>query len=97
MLAIVASFKEWRHYLEMPAFTVRVVSDHHNLITFMTMKNLNRRQARWAIKLSVFDFVIFHRRGKENPADGPSRRPDYAIVDPEEENPLRELIQSQIR
>jgi hypothetical protein len=92
MLAIVASFKEWRHYLEIPAFTVRVISDHFNLQTFMTTKNLNRRQARWALELAAFDFVIFHRRGKDNPANGPSRRPDYAMVDPEDENPLRELI-----
>jgi hypothetical protein len=76
----------------MPTFTVRVVSDYHNLIIFITTKNLNRRQARWAIELSVFNFIIFYRRSKENPADRPSRRSDYAIVDPEEENPLHELI-----
>jgi hypothetical protein len=29
---------------------------------------------------------------KDNPADGLSRRPDYVIIDPKEENPLRELI-----
>ncbi len=43
MLAIVAAFGEWRHYLESPAYTVRVLCDHHNLQTFMTIKSLNRR------------------------------------------------------
>jgi hypothetical protein len=40
---------------------------------------LSRRQARWAEILSQFDFTIKHLDGKKNPADGPSRRPDYEI------------------
>jgi hypothetical protein len=28
--------------------------------------------------LSGYDFIIVHRLGKKNPADAPSRRPDYA-------------------
>jgi hypothetical protein len=40
---------------------------------------LSRRQARWAEILSSYDFVIEHLEGKKNPADGPSRRPDYEI------------------
>jgi hypothetical protein len=38
---------------------------------------LSRRQARWAQALSAYDFTITYRPGKANPADGPSRRPDY--------------------
>ena len=44
----------------------------------MTTKLLNRRQARWAEVLSGYDFVLDHILGSKNPADGPSRRPDYA-------------------
>jgi len=29
--------------------------------------------------LSAYDFVIEHLEGSKNPADGPSRRPDYEI------------------
>jgi hypothetical protein len=61
------------------------------------MKNFHRRQARWALELAAFDFVIFHRRSKDNPADRPSRRPDYAMMDLENENPLQDLIQSRMR
>jgi len=43
----------------------------------MTTKELNRRQARWAEKLSRYDFVVEYRPGRRNPADGPLRRPDY--------------------
>jgi len=40
---------------------------------------LSRRQARWAKIPFSYDFVIEHLEGKKNPADGPSRRPDYEI------------------
>jgi transposase InsO family protein len=77
MLAIVESFKEWRHYLDSPAFPTRVLTDHHNLQGFMSTKSLGKRQARWAEIMAAYDFEIIWRKGKENPADGPSRRPDY--------------------
>src|SRR5437762_9975206 len=78
MLAIVECMKHWRHYLEGSKYPVNVRSDHKNLERFMTTKILNRRQARWAEILSSYDFVLDHIRGSKNPADGPSRRPNYA-------------------
>ena len=78
LLAIVDCFKQWRHYLEGAPSTIRVLSDHNNLQGFMGVKTLNGRQARWAIYLSRFDFTIEHNKGVNNPADGPSRRADYA-------------------
>ena len=77
LLAIVTAFKHWRHYLEGSFHPVEVLTDHNNLKYFMGLANLNGRQARWAMKLSMFDFFITHRPGKTNPADAPSRRPDY--------------------
>src|SRR5205809_3149574 len=44
----------------------------------MSNKILNRHQARWAEILSGYDFVLDHIAGSKNPADGPSRRPDYS-------------------
>ncbi len=73
-----AAFKHWRHYLEGSTHTVEVLTDYNNLVAFQTLKSLNGRQARWAITLSGYDFIIVHRPGKKNPADAPSRRPDYA-------------------
>ena len=46
----------------------------------MKVKELNDRQAQWAIKLAAFDFVISHQAGKMNPADAPLRRPDYEDI-----------------
>ena len=44
----------------------------------MSTKALNRCQARWAEFLANYDFVLIPIPGTKNPADGPSRRPDYA-------------------
>ena len=77
LLAIVASFEAWRHYLEGSTYPVTVLCDHNNLRYFMTTKVLNKQQTRWAMKLAAYDFEIKYRAGSKNPADGPSRRPDY--------------------
>jgi hypothetical protein len=76
--AIVESFKTWRHYLEYAPSTVRVLSNHNNLRYFMTAKELSPKQARWVGELARFDFEIEYKPGQDNPANGPSRRPDYA-------------------
>ena len=78
MMAIVESFKHWRHYLEGSRYEITVLLDHNNLQGFIKQNYLNGRQARECMYLAGFDFVIRHQPGKRNPADGPSRRPDYA-------------------
>jgi len=78
LLAIVQTMKKFQHYLRETKYPVIVKSDHRNLRTFMTTKELNARQARWAEELSSYDFVIEHIKGKENTiADALSRRPDH--------------------
>ena len=78
MLAIVGACRQWRHYVEGAAHPIEVITDHANLRTFLTSKNLNRREARWWERLSGLDLQIIYRPGKLNPADAPSRRSDYA-------------------
>lgn len=82
MMAIIESFKHWRQYLQGSSQTIEVLSDHENLQVFMKQPKLNGRQARWCMFLAPFDFVIKHRSGKSNPADAPSRRPDYVGEEP---------------
>lgn len=77
LLAIVEGFKHFRQYVEGASHAIQVLSDHNNLRGFMGVKQLNGRQARWATFLAAFDFTIEHRSGSSNPADAPSRRPDY--------------------
>jgi transposase InsO family protein len=80
LLPIVMAMRHWRHYVEGSTKPIEVVTDHNNLLGFMRMKHLNGRQARWAMTLAAHDFTISHRPGKNNPADAPSRRPDYAVT-----------------
>ena len=57
LLAIFEAFKIWWHYLEGPAYSINVVTDHKNLEYFST-KILTWRQARWSEYLSQFNLVI---------------------------------------
>ena len=44
----------------------------------MSAKKLNRRQARWALYLSRFNFKLIHKPGSSMAkADSLSRRPDH--------------------
>jgi len=52
--------------------------DHKNLQYFMTSQKLNRRQARWALYLSQFNFALKHIPGKSmGKADRLSKRLDW--------------------
>jgi len=55
-------------------------TDHKNLEYFMKMQKLNRRQAKWALYLSRFDFILKYVLGsKIEKADSLSRRPDWEV------------------
>ena len=75
LMAIVKAFEEWRPELMNAEFDddelteatrpTLVYSDHKNLEHFMTTKQLNRRQARWAEFLSQFNFKVVYRPGAQ--------------------------------
>ena len=85
LLAVVECFKVWRHYLEGSYIPITVQTDHANLEYFFRTTKLNARQARWAERLAAFDFRMEYKPGKANPADAPSRRPDYMPLENAEE------------
>ena len=97
LLAVMEVFKTWRHYLLGVQVTVIVLMDHNNLKYFMSTKKLNPRQARWAETLAQFDFDIRYRTGKTNPADGPSRRPDYRPSDDRRATVALPTLQSKLQ
>ena len=75
LLAIVDSFQEWCHLLKGATHQVTIYIDHKNLEYFMSTHVLNRRQARWNMSLSKFDFGIVDRLGKQQGlSDALSRR-----------------------
>ena len=55
-------------------------TDHKNLEYFIKAQKLNRRQARWALYLSRFNFTLKHVPGSRmEKADSLSRRPDWEV------------------
>jgi len=90
MLAIIRGLEAWRHLLEGAQYKFEIWTDHKNLEYFMKVQKLNRRQARWALYLSRFDFTLKHVAGsKMGKADGLSRRADWKVgTDKDNENQL---------
>jgi len=78
MLGVIQCLEAWRHFLEGTRIKFEIWTDHKNLEYFMASQNLNCRQARWALYLSRFDFILKHVPGsKMGKADGLSRRSDW--------------------
>src|SRR5713101_3436541 len=86
-LAIIKALEEWRHYLEGSPHTIEILSDHKNLKIFKEMHKLSRRQVRWALYLSRFDFQITHTPGKNaGKPDALSQQPDHEEGDHDNED-----------
>jgi len=80
MLVVVRCLEAWRHFLEGTTTRFEIWTDHKNLEYFMKVQKLNRRQARWALYLSRFNFTLKHIPGsKMGKADSLSRRPDWEV------------------
>ncbi|OBZ69861.1 Transposon Tf2-8 polyprotein [Grifola frondosa] len=78
LLAIIRALEEYRHYLKGGPHPIEIWSDHKNLEYFRKAQDLTRRQARWSLYLTRFNFTIHHRPGKTmQRADPLSRRADH--------------------
>ena len=80
LLTIIETFKQWHHYLKESSYLIEVLIDHNNLCEFINVKMLNSRQAKWAVKLAAFNFVILHRLSKINLTDVLLRHSDYIKI-----------------
>jgi len=80
MLAVVRCLEAWRHFLEEAAIKFEIWTDYKNLEYFMKAQKLNRRQARWALYLSRFNFMLKHiPESKMGKVDSLSRRLDWEV------------------
>jgi len=80
MLVVVRCLEVWRHFLEGAVIKFEIWTNHKNLEYFIKVQKLNRRQARWALYLSRFNFMLKHVPGsKMGKADSLSRRPDWEV------------------
>ena len=88
MLAVVRCLEAWRHFLEETTTKFKIWTDHKNLEYFIKAQKLNRRQARWALYLSRFNFTLKHVPGSRmGKADSLSRRLDWKVeVERDNEN-----------
>lgn len=91
-LAVIWALEKLRPYLELVQFTV--VTDHYSLLWLQSLKDLNGRLARWAVRLQQFDFKLVHRPGKEHVVpDALSRAvPNIDALDLENDNPTFDSI-----
>jgi len=75
LLPIVQAFHEWQRYRRGNPKPIPVLTDHKNLVTFMTTKELNERQVRWMQELSEYNLKIEYRPGREGgKPDAPTGR-----------------------
>ena len=90
MLAIVRGLEAWKHLLEGVQTKFEIWMDHKNLEYFMKVQKLNRRQARWVLYLSRFDFTLKHVAGaRMGKADRLSQRADWKVgVDKDNDNQI---------
>jgi len=90
MLAVIRCLEAWRYFLEGAAIKFEIWTDHKNLEYFIKVQKLNRRQARWALYLSRFNFMLKHVPGsKIEKADSLSRRLDWEVgVEKDNENEI---------
>ena len=80
LLVVIWGLEEYRHHLEGYPHKVKIWSDHQNLTFFRTAQKLTRRQARWALFMTLFDFVLYHKLGKTMQAEDPLfRRADHEM------------------
>jgi hypothetical protein len=82
MLGCIHALEDWRHYLEGISF--EIVTDHKNIEWWASMRDLNRRQARWTLYLSRFSFKITYRKGELMQADALSRFSKDQVSDKED-------------
>jgi len=79
MLVVIRCLEAWRYFLEGARGRFEIWSDHKNLEYFISNQKLNRRQARWALYFSRFDFILKHVPSRMGKADGLSRRLDWEV------------------
>ncbi len=89
MLGLIRALEDWRHFLEGISF--EVITDHKNMEWWTTMRDLNRRQARWSLYLSRFTFKVTYKKGESMQADALSRFSKDHVSDRDDNRQLQVL------
>ncbi len=93
-LIIICCLKHWHLELKCTNISIKIFIDHLNLKYFMIIKKLTWWQAKWAEKLSEYNFKIIYQSKKQNlKVDALIRMSDVKSV---EANDDRKLYQHQM-
>ncbi|SPC63836.1 related to pol protein [Ustilago sp. UG-2017b] len=93
LLAVVACLTQWRHMLAGLPSQLVILTDHEALKYFKSQRRITGRQARWAVLLADFDFILQYRPGdKGGEPDALTRRADMQPASEEQEHNVRQLL-----
>ncbi|UTT90251.1 hypothetical protein NDA17_003597 [Ustilago hordei] len=93
LLAVVACLTQWRHMLAGLPNQLVILTDHEALKYFKSQRRITGRQARWAILLADFDFILQYRPGdKGGEPDALTRRTDMQPASEEQDHNVRQLL-----
>ncbi|KAJ1044168.1 hypothetical protein NDA10_005274 [Ustilago hordei] len=93
LLAVVACLTQWRHMLAGLPNQLVILTDHEALKYFKSQRRITGRQARWAMILADFDFILQYRPGdKGGEPDALTRRADMQPAGEEQDHNVRQLL-----
>ncbi|CAB3256945.1 unnamed protein product [Arctia plantaginis] len=76
LYALLFALEKFRGYIDGSPFQTKVYTDHSSLRWLVNLKSPTGRLARWAIRLSQYNFIVEHRKAAEQAApDALSRAP----------------------
>jgi hypothetical protein len=87
MLAITEALKDWHMYFEGLSQPFKIITNHCNLEFWCTAQNLTHCQARWALLLADYDFILIYKPEVENSAsDKLSHQSHHKVSDAKDNN-----------
>ncbi|KAJ1037369.1 hypothetical protein NDA10_001461 [Ustilago hordei] len=90
LLAVVACLTQWRHMLAGLPSQLVILTDHEALKYFKSQRRITGRQARWAMILADFDFILQYRPGdKGGEPDALTRRADMQPAGEEQDHNIK--------
>ncbi|KAJ1028331.1 hypothetical protein NDA18_002995 [Ustilago nuda] len=93
LLAVVACLTQWRQMLAGLPSQLVILTDHEALKYFKSQRCITGQQARWAILLADFDFILQYQPGdKGGEPDALTRRTDMQPVGEEQDHNVRQLL-----
>ncbi|KAJ1018176.1 hypothetical protein NDA13_006492 [Ustilago tritici] len=95
LLAVVACLTQWQHMLAGLPSQLVILTDHEALKYFKSQCCITGRQARWAVLLADFNFVLQYRPGdRGGEPDTLTRRADMQPASEEQEHNVWQLLPS---